>query len=652
MPRLRLVALLLGLATLLVYLPVRSNGFVYDDHDYVVNNRTVQRGLTLDGLRLAFTTTHSANWHPLTWISHMVDCQLFGMTPGPQHLVNVLFHAANAVLLLLLLFRLTGALWPSAFVAALFAWHPLHVESVAWISERKDVLSTFFGLMALMAYSNYAMPRTAGSSERRRHSYCLALVLFGCALLAKSMLVTLPLLLLLLDFWPLRRFSSVRMLVSNKGQFILEKAPFLLLSAGSCIATVLAQKQGDAMSTFGQVPLEVRLQNIPVAYLLYVLKTFWPTNLAVFYPLPQQVPLLAVVGSLAVLVVVSVAFWISRQSKPYLLVGWLWFLGTLVPVIGIVQVGSQQLADRYTYFPLIGIFVAVAFGAGDLARSVNLPAFVTATAASVLALGSIALTEAQLRFWRDDKTLFLHDLSVTTNNPVAHHWVGQAFQDEGALDRALTEYREAERLFPDYLFPHYFIGGVLSAMGRREEALAEYRQAAQLKPNVPAVHDRIGIVLFELHRDDEAVAELRLAAKLEPGYPWPHFHLAKLLAGQGKDAAAVAEFQEALRIEPDNVQALTYAAQILSASEDARVRNGTTAVEYALRANRLTQGSQLSVLDTLGMAYAETGRFEEAKDAAQNALAIAVANNINDTDALRRRLELYTNRSPWRQSFR
>ncbi len=661
MPRTRLIAMVLMLVTLAVYLPVRSNVFVYDDYDYIVNNHMAQSGLTWAGIRWAFTTWHSGNWHPLTWISHMLDCQLFGLNAGPQHVVNVLFHSANAALLFMLLFRLTGHLWPSALVAALFAWHPLHVESVAWIAERKDVLSTFFGLLALIAYARYVTgdkwqvtrSHPASSPVTRPPSlfYGLALLFFALGLMAKPMLVTLPFVMLLLDLWPLQRISVLNFQLPVFRRLLLEKWPFFLLLTASCLTTLLAQRHGQAIASFEQIPLNQRLENASVAYGLYLLKMIWPANLAVLYPLPEEISGLALAASAAVLAGISVAVWLARKCSPCLLIGWLWFLGTLVPVIGLVQVGSQAMADRYTYFPLIGVFIAVVFGLRQLADHLQVPKAVILVP-TVMVLGAcVIITENQLTYWRNNKSLFVHALAATRNNYIAHLWAGMGFQDEGNSSQALAEYRESARLDPDYLFTHFTLGGLLDKLGRPEEALAEYRRALQINPKEPAVHDRIGETLVELGHYDEAGGEFKNAAQLDPSTPWPHFYLAKALAMQGRDGPAAAEFKEALRIEPDNVEILAYAAQLLSASEDPQVRDGQTALAYALEANTLAKGTQPFVLDALGMACAETGQFEEAQQAVQKAIDLAVAAKMNNLESFQQRLEFYKDHKPWRESF-
>jgi len=373
MSRPRLLALLLAFITFAAFLPATRFVFInYDDNDYVTANPPVQAGLSWAGVKWAFTTWHANNWHPITWISHMADCSLFGLNPGGHHLVNVLFHTANTVLLFVLVLRLTGALWPAAFVAALFGWHPLHVESVAWIAERKDVLSTFFALLALLGYAKYVAAAKI-QNPKSKVFFAGSLLAFALGLLAKPMLVTLPFVLLLLDYWPLQRFS----LSAFRLSLLFEKFPFFLLTALSCMLTFLAQSQvvhgSSAVMSLGSVPLHYRLKNMPVAYVEYLWKLVWPAKLAVFYPLADIIPPVRVAGAVAVLLLISVVVWRCWRTRPYLPVGWLWFLGTLVPVIGLVQVGIQSIADRYTYVPLIGLFILVTWLAGDLAEQWRLP---------------------------------------------------------------------------------------------------------------------------------------------------------------------------------------------------------------------------------------------------------------------------------------
>ncbi len=640
MSRPRLIALLLALTTLLVYLPVTRNGFLdYDDDEYVTNNQVVQNGLTFNGIHWAFTTFHASNWHPLTWFSHMMDCELFGLNPGAHHFVNVLFHAANSVLLFALLLRLTGVLWPAAFIAALFAWHPLHVESVAWIAERKDVLSTFFALLSLLSYVRYA-------KDNRRRSFWVALIFFALGLMAKPMLVTLPFVMLLLDFWPIQRLNH-----STIQRLLVEKIPFFILTAISCLITFIAQHSGDAIVSFKNVPLPYRLQNMFVAYADYLQKIFWPENLAVVYPLPETISARAVSCAGAVLFSVFAAAWWWRKCAPYLPVGWLWFLGMLVPVIGLVQAGGAALADRYTYLPATGVFVAVTFGALALGERFQLPKMILAAAAVSVLAACLILTEKQLHYWHDSETLFTHTLAVTKNNDIAHVNLGVAFEQENKPDAALAEYRKAEKLAPTRFQIHNNLGNLLDNLGQLDAALAEYREAVRLNPNAPFLHDSLGLVLVELGNFGGAMDEFTNAARLDPAYPWPHFQLAKALLKQGHDAEAIDQLHAALRLDPDNYQILAYLAHVLAAGENPQFRDGKTALVLASKANTLTGGGQPVVMDALGMAYAETGDFTNAIDVTQKALDLANAANLKKIEPIQQRLELYKNHQPWRESF-
>ena len=638
----RLIALLLALITLLAYLPATRCGFTdYDDQDYVTDNTVVQKGLTWAGVKWAFTTGHASNWHPLTWLSHMTDCELFGLNPGAHHLVNVLFHTANAVLLFVLFLRLTGALWPSAFIAALFAWHPLHVESVAWISERKDVLSTCFALLSLLAYTRYAQRRSRVEGRGSRADttvpaldsrlwtldYALALFFFVLGLMSKPMVVTLPFVLLLLDYWPLQRFSLSAFRLPLFLRLVLEKWPFFLLVPISCVVTVLVQSQqgGNAVASLELVPLHYRFCNVLLSYGLYLLKMVWPAGLTIFYPLPEQLTrlLLAATFSAGVLVIISTFVWRTRRTRPYLLVGWLWFLGTLVPVIGLVQVGGAAMADRYTYFTLVGAFLAVTFGACDLAERFRFPPKAIVITAGLILAACLILTENQLRYWRDSETLFTHALAVTTNNHVAHLDLGVALEQKGKLNEALAQYRAAEQLAPELYHIHADLGHLLDTLGQPNKALAEYREAVLLNPNLPALRNSAGAVLVELGHFDRAMRQFKEAERLDPANPWAHFEIGKMRLKQGRDAEAIDEFRAALRLDPNNFQILAYIAQVLASDENPQIRDGETALVLAIKAKLLTGETQPYVLDALGMACAETGDFTNAVEETQKALDLA-----------------------------
>jgi tetratricopeptide (TPR) repeat protein len=679
------MGLLLALVTLLVYLPVAHDSFlVYDDGEYITENPAVQNGLTWPAIQWAFTTQHASNWHPLTWLSHMMDCELFGPNAGAHHVVNALFHAVNAALLFGLLFRLTGDLWPGAFVAALFAWHPLHVESVAWMSERKDVLSTFFALLTLLAYTRYAqgvtsdqwpvartekvVPAPARSRVTCHVSlfYGLALIFFALGLMSKPMLVTLPFVLLLLDYWPLGRISDAKNAPAPAAQpfrlrgataatlnhLLFEKWPFFLLSAVSCVVTFVAQRSGEAIVTLDNIPLVFRLENALTAYAQYLLKTIWPVNLAVIYPLSPEFPRFAVIAAAAVLIFISIIAWLARKRSPCLPVGWFWFLGTLVPVIGLVQVGGAALADRYTYFPLVGVFIAVAFGVRDLAGRFRFPKTAVAGAAALVLAACLLLTENQLRYWHDNESLFRHALAVTRDNDIAHVNLAFALERQGRFDEALAEYREALRLEPRSYQIHNSYGNLLGKMDRPDEALAEYREAIRLNPQIPFLHNNLGAELARLGRFDEAMNAFTNAAQLDPVSPWPHFQMARVLLQQGRDAEAIAKLHEALRLDPDNISILAYTAHVLAANENPEFRDGKAAFAFATRANDLSGGTQPQALDALGMAEAELGRFAEAQAVTQKAFDLAHLAKMKNFEQLQQRLQLYQNRQPWRESFR
>jgi tetratricopeptide (TPR) repeat protein len=652
MSRPRIVGLLLALATILIYLPATQNGFVnYDDNLYVTENPVVQKGLTWEGVQWAFGKINVANWHPLTWLSHMADCQLFRLNAGGHHLDSVLIHAANAVLLFILLRRLTDKIWPAAFVAALFAWHPLHVESVAWVSERKDVLSTFFALLTLIAYARY-VEETKVQSPKSKVYFAWSLAAFALGLMAKPMLVTLPFVLLLLDFWPLKRFSPATFRLS----LVFEKWPFFLLTAAACVVTVIAQRS-EAIVPLGRVPLGLRLENVAVAYAGYLVQTIWPAQLAVFYPLPEHIPVFKIILAVLALSAISLFAWIGRGRCPYLLVGWLWYLGTLVPVIGLVQVGDQAMADRYTYLPLIGIFLAVTFLAvtflaKDFAARFNLsPRLVGLLSGMVLVACALA-TRHQLGFWRDSRTLFTHALAVTKDNALAHLNLGAALQDQNHQAEALAEFQEVLRLSPGREEAYNNISSILNDQGKPAEALEYVRIAALLNPKSPAHHVGAGILLAELGKTNDAMREFDTALQLNPNHATAYYQKGRLLLHTGLDSAAVENLNRACQISPDDLQMLIFAARVQAADENSVGRNGQQALACAKQALKIT-GAQSVALDTLAMALAETGHFADAVATARQAVDLArTSRQTEDAAAMQQRLELYEKQQPWRESFR
>jgi tetratricopeptide (TPR) repeat protein len=684
----RRIALLLALATLALYLPVAWSGFcLYDDSLYVTENPMVQQGVTWAGLKWAFTTMAASNWHPLTWLSLMIDCGVFGLNPAGPHLVNALFHAANAAVLFVLLLQLANCarwgkrntpvlggspevsprqhIWPAALIAALFAWHPMHVESVAWISERKDVLSTFFALLSVLAYAKHVtgdkcpvttVAPSGASSPVTRHPtryYWLSLVCFALSLMAKPMLVTLPCVLLLLDFWPLHRVRNAECGLRSIAKLIVEKIPFFAITAASCLVTFLAQSQagGKAVVSLALVPLNYRLKNVPVAYAEYLWKTFWPAKLAIFYPLPDKIPAAQAAAAALVLLAISLFALRLRRSRPYLLTGWLWFLGMLVPVIGLVQVGSAQIADRYTYLPSVGIFIILTFAALDLSARWQVPRKVLAVAAFGILTALVVATEMQLSHWQNNVALFRHALAVTTDNDVIRNNLGIALERQGKLDEAVEQYRTATRLYPDRYLNHHNLANALDRLNRHDEALAAHRVAVKLGPNVQFLHHRLGLALLSAGRMEEARNEFAEAARLDAHTPWPQVELAKLDLQQSRDTQAVDKLRAAVRIAPENADILAFVARVLASSEATSVRDGQSAFALAAKANLLTGGARPEVLDIMGMACAEMGRFDEAQMAAQQALDLATAAQMKNLEPIQQRIALYRNHQPWRESL-
>jgi len=555
-----LMGLLLIIVTFAVYWQVGSYQFVnYDDGKYILENPHVRTGFTGEGFLCAFTSTYASNWHPLTWLSHMLDAQLFGLNPGPHHLVNVLFHAFNTVLLFLLILRLTGAHWQSVFVAALFALHPLHVESVAWVAERKDVLSAFFWMLTLLLYARYA-------ERPGRGRYLLTLGAFALGLMAKPMLVTLPLVLLLMDYWPIGRlqFGQAVPLRSpapapareaRPWRFLWEKAPFFALSAASSIVTLYAQNKGGAMSSIKAVPVTFRIVNALWAYVLYLVKTVWPFNLAVLYPLPATLTIAQGLSAGVFLAGMSILVIRSAKRHPYFLVGWLWYLVTLVPVIGLVQVGSQSMADRYSYLPLIGIFIMLAWGMRTAAGNDRFRRAAATAVAIVLVLACAARTWSQLGYWRNSVTLFSHAAEIVPDNYIAHEALGLVLAKSGKFDEAVSHYSESLRIWPEYDRALIGMGNVLVRQGRMEEAADCANRALRLKPGSSEAHFLLGFALMNQGKNDEALDHYFAGLRSDPENEGIHHVIGVILGAQGKLDESIGQFNEALRIKPDYADA-------------------------------------------------------------------------------------------------
>jgi len=651
---------LLAAATCLAFAGVLRNGWIFfDDPRYVYENPHVNQGLRLGDALWFLSHAHGENWHPLTSWSHMLDVQLFGLDPAGPHAVNLALHALNALLLVLVLYRLTGGWWRSLAVGALFALHPLRVESVAWVSERKDVLSGLLFVLTLEAYRRWV-------ARPGRLRQAVLIVAFALGLMAKPMLVTVPFVLVLLDAWPLGRWRAAGQRAEGGGRgpgvpaqpllgLIAEKWPLFALAAASAVVTFLVQREGGAVASVGVISLGRRLANALVSYWQYVGKTLWPDRLAPFYPMPPAPglgPAIAAAGLvLATLVVVG-----QVRKRPYLAVGWLWYLGMLVPVIGLVQVGSQAYADRYTYLPVIGLLVALAWGAGELvARS--RPGRIVAACACVLLLAVLStLTARQVALWKDTWTLFSHTLAVTRDNPVAHQNLGDVLLKRGEVLPAKRHYEETLRLAPGFADARNKLGSILGSLGRYDEAIAQFQEAIRLGDDAQFRHN-LGLVYAMRGRTDEAIREYEASVRLDPDNYLSLIRLGEALGSRGRFPEAVAHLRHALelapanneacrllavtlvqegRIEeavraygeilgrsPDDLDALNNVAWIRATHAEAAHRDGAEAVRLAERARDRSPEPQAVLLSTLAAAYAEAGRFPEAVRAGERAVELA-----------------------------
>ncbi len=603
------VCISLAALTWIVFGQTLWHDFVnYDDPRYVYENTKITGGLSISGIAWAFTHVHSMNWHPLTTISHMLDCQLYGLRAGGHHFTNVLLHSVAAALLFIALQQMTGSFWRSAFVTAVFAIHPLRVESVAWIAERKDVLSGVCFMLTLLAYVHYTRAPSFGR-------YVAVLLVFVLGLMSKPMLVTLPFLLLVLDYWPLGR---IRAGTPKPGPQlltpVLEKIPLVALAAVSSVVTFLAQK--GAVGWTEQLPVVSRINNAVVSYVAYIWQMFWPVRLAVFYPHPEnRLPLWEIVSSLLLLICVTAVAIALRKQRPYLITGWLWYLGMLIPVIGLVQVGWQGHADRYTYLPQIGLYIAVTWGVADLTALWRYQRTIVSTAA-ILTIGVLSWRAwIQTWYWRDSETLFRHALAVTTNNDVAQNNLGIVFLRQGKLDEAITLLQAAVDLRPDNSPAHENLAKALLQKGEVADALIHYRKLLELQPDNIEVHNIVGTVLIQ----------------------------------QGHIREGVEEWQKVLTIQPDNGNAMSNLAWVFATSPDESLRDGAKAVQLAEEALRISGRRIPIIFRTLAAAYAESGEFSKAIQTAQQGIELATSQgNPGLATELQGNIALYQEQQPLR----
>ena len=642
---------------------IRHEFVNFDDDLYVYNAPGIKAGLTVNGIITAFIRPHARNWHPLTSISHMLDCQLWGLNAGGHHATNIVLHTIAVLLLFIVLQQMTGALWKSALIAALFAIHPLHVESVAWVSERKDVLSAVFFFLILGTYVRY----THAPSMMR---YLIVAVLFAAGLMAKAMLVSVPVILLLLDYWPLNRVgsrtsesrdrtskaSSQRSIIRK---LVVEKVPLLVLSAGACVITFVVQKR--ATGAIPPLPWMWRVENAVVSCLSYIWQTFWPTRLAVFYPHPNNtLPGWEIILALGFLAVASVGAIILRRKQPYLFVGWFWYIVMLVPVIGLIQVGEQGHADRYTYLPQIGVFLLVVWGIADLTASRRLASHVAVAAAVVIVTALACTAFIQTSYWRNSETLWTHALAVTSDNDFAHNNLAYLLTDQGKLEDALSHFEAAASIRSHKTDRHYdaasaFIemnlADALAEKGQSDQAMVHYDRAIKLQPNYADAYYNRGNVLFATGHIDEAIADWEKTLQIQPDDADAHTCLGNALLHQGAIQEAIGQYEMASALAPDDPHSRNNIAWLLATSSQASIRDGNRAVDFAHQAVSVSGGREPQFLRTLAAAYAESGRFSEAVATGQQAAVIAnMQGKTKLANNLQKDLVLYRGHMPLRQN--
>lgn len=635
-----------------------SHDFVnYDDKTYVYGNSLVSAGVSLHGLAQAFVDTQTNNWHPLTIISHMIDCQFFDLKAGGHHFTNVLLHTIAAILLFLWLRNITGkgqsnasaartSDWRNAFVTALFAIHPLRVESVAWIAERKDVLSAVFFFLTLVAYARYVRAQSLGR-------YFTMSILFVCGLMSKPMLVTTPAVLLLLDYWPLKRIADSK----SFRRVTFEKLPLFALSAAASVVAFALQVQSPV--SVGQLPFVWRLQNALVTYVTYIWQMFWPADLAVFYPHPDNhLAFWQVALAAAFLIATTWIVFALRRTRPYLFVGWLWYLIMLLPVIGIVEVGLQGHADRYTYLPQVGLYIALTWFVADISASLRHRKEILATVGSAIVIILSVCAWKQTTYWRNGETLWRHTLAVTKDNDVALTNLGTLLMERGQLDEALSYFQAALAVRSHSEHRHYSlslalihdsVGNVLARKGRLDEAIVHLRQAIDVQPDYPDAHYNLGTALFQKGDLDGAIAQWRITLSIHPYDAGAHTSLGNALVQKGLLGEAADHYEKALQSEPDSILPLNNLAWVMSTGPDDSLRNNDIAVELATKANQLSKENNPVFIRTLAAAYAQAGQFEKAIETARRASEQANAQGVRDLALqIQEDVDLYRHRTPLR----
>jgi tetratricopeptide (TPR) repeat protein len=684
-----LISATLAAGVLVAYEPIRHNDFVnYDDDSYITKNPHINQGITQQSVLWAFTEVYSANWHPLTWLSHILDYQLFGLNPVGHHFVSVVLHIVNALLLFWILTNITGVIWPSAFVAAVFALHPIQVESVAWVAERKTAFSGLFWLLTMAAYIHYT--RRPGVLR-----YVLLLLIYGLCVMTKPTVVTLPFALFLLDYWPLGRLQWGQEVTNNpkksgqskvsSGWLIIEKIPLLALSAILSAITFLAQRQWGAVISLEKMPLENRVANMFVSYIRYIGKLIWPSGLAVCYPHPRVSVSDYWVVICAVLFILLCIFsiYICRRRK-YAAAGWLWFVGTLVPAIGLVQTGTQAMANRYMYIPMLGLLIIISWGVKDYIDK-QPRAKIAAIILGVAVLFSLlVLTRMQVRHWQNSMTLYEYALKVTQNNALAENNYGSALFEAGRLDEAISHLNKALLITPKMAEAEDNLGRVYLKQGKAGEAVACFMKVIENNRTSAEVYSNLGSALIIQKKYDEALKYLGKAMELDPNNPDIHNIMGMVLLSTGRPGEAITHFNyvlqtntisaeayanlgsayikmdnyepaienltKAIELKPNNIGALNNLAWALATVENTSLRDANRAIEYARHACELTGNKEAGLLDTLAVAYAAGGRFEEAKATAEKALSIAKEMGREElAGKIENRIKLYEAGKPYRQ---